>query len=74
MGLDTKFSKAMEKGLAPRREGTSGIVRLTENEIINKGGYKYIYKIKVPKAGGHTRVYGNINNIGELVFDLIVKK
>ncbi|AOR25009.1 hypothetical protein [Clostridium taeniosporum] len=74
MGLDKKFNNAMNKGLAPRREGTSGIIKLTENEIVNKGGYEYVYKIKVPKAGGHTRVYGRINESGELIFDLILKK
>ncbi|WP_027624774.1 hypothetical protein [Clostridium lundense] len=74
MGLDKKFKNAMDKGLAPRREGTSGIIKLTENEIEYKGGYEYIYKIKVPKAGGHTRVYGRINESGELIFDLILKK
>ncbi len=74
MGLDKKFQNAMEKGLAPRREGTSGIIELFGNEIINKGGYEYIYKIKVPTAGGHTRVYGRIGEDGELIFDLIIKK
>lgn len=73
MGLDKKFTNAMNKGMAPRRQGTSGIVRLTENEIITKGGHTYTFKLKVPTAGGHTRVYGYINEAGELIFDLITK-
>lgn len=74
MGLDKKFQNANEKGLAPRREGTSGIIKLSENEIISKGGKTYTYKLKVPTAGGHTRVYGYIDDSGELVFDLLIKK
>ncbi|MGN9163742.1 hypothetical protein ACTNDY_00455 [Tissierellaceae bacterium HCP3S3_D8] len=74
MGLDKKFQNAMEKGLAPRREGTSGIIELTKNEIIKKGGIEYTYKIKVPTAGGHARVYGYLNDAGGLVFDLLIKK
>lgn len=64
----------MDKGLAPRRERTSGIIKLVENEIEHKGGYEYIYKIKVPKAPDHTRVVGRINENGELIFDYILKK
>ncbi|AOY76017.1 RHS repeat-associated core domain-containing protein [Clostridium formicaceticum] len=74
MGLDKKFQNAMDKGLAPRREGTSGIIELTKNEMITKNGIEYTYKIKVPTAGGHTRVYGYINDAGELIFDLLMKK
>ncbi|MBW6411929.1 hypothetical protein [Clostridium weizhouense] len=74
MGLDKKFQNAMEKGLAPRRQGTSGIIELSKDEIITKGGIEYTYKLKVPTAGGHTRVYGYVNDAGELVFDLLLKK
>ncbi len=74
MGLDKKFQNAMEKGLAPRREGTSGIIQLSKNEMITKNGIEYIYKIKVPTAGGHTRVYGYVNDAGVLIFDLLIKK
>jgi hypothetical protein len=74
MGLDKKFQNALDKGLAPRREGTSGIIELTKDEIVTKGGYEYTYKIKVPKAGGHTRVYGRVGENGELIFDYILKK
>ena len=74
MGLDKKFNKALEKGLAPRREGTSGIIKLTDSEIISKSGFTYTYKLKVPKAGGHTRVYGRIDDAGELIFDYLFKK
>ncbi|WPC42737.1 hypothetical protein [Clostridium sp. JS66] len=74
MSLDKKFQNAMDKGLAPRRQGTSGIIELSKDEIITKGGIEYTYKLKVPTAGGHTRVYGYVNDAGELVFDLLLKK
>lgn len=73
MGLDKKFQNALSKGLAPGRYGESGIIRLSSNEIISKGGYKYTYKLKVPKAGGHTRVYGRLTSTGELIFDYVKK-
>ncbi len=73
MGLDKKFQNAMDKGLAPRRSGTSGIIKLTEKEIITKGGIEYTYKIKVATAGDHTRVYGYVNDAGELIFDYLIK-
>lgn len=73
MDLDKKFQNALSKGLAPGRYGESGIIRLSSNEIISKGGYKYTYKLKVPKAGGHTRVYGRLTSTGELIFDYVKK-
>lgn len=74
MGLDKKFKAAMEKGLAPRRVNTSGVIKLTKGEIKVVSGYEYTYKIKVSTAGAHTRVYGRMNEAGELIFDLIKKK
>ena len=41
MGLDKKFLNAIEKGLAPRRQGTFGIIELSEVEVKVHGGYKY---------------------------------
>lgn len=73
MGLDKKFQNALDKGLAPRRqEETLGIIELTKEEIVTKGRYEYIYKIKVPRE--HTRVYGHVGENGDLVFDYILKK
>ncbi|SHK11091.1 polymorphic toxin-type HINT domain-containing protein [Tepidibacter formicigenes] len=70
-GLTKKFQKALDKGLAPRRYGTDGIIELSSDEILYKKGFTYTYKLKVAKAGNHLRIYGRLDDRGKLIFDLI---
>ena len=71
--LDKKYQQELKNGFAARRQGTNGVIRLTDNEIIKKNGYTYMYKLKVTKAGDHLRVCGRIDENGNLVFDYITK-
>ena len=47
-------------------------IELSVKEYQYKSGYQYIYKIKVPKATAHTRIFGRIKENGEIIFELII--
>ncbi|MEL6676776.1 MAG: hypothetical protein AAFR61_31490 [Bacteroidota bacterium] len=70
--LQKKFKKAMDKGLAESRKDASGIIRLTDNEVVKHGGHVYKHKIKDPNTGW--RLYGRIDENGALIFDHLTKK
>lgn len=77
LGIQKKVKAAMDKGLAPRRmgKGSTGIIKLTEQEMKLYPGYTH--KIKIKGDGtSHHRVLGTIqqNSKGKdmLWFDKIV--
>lgn len=77
LGLQDKFKNAMDKGLATRRQGqgSTGIIKLTEQEMELYPGYTH--KIKIDgKGASHYRVLGNITNGSKgkstMIFDKIV--
>ena len=72
-GLDKKYIQALKNGYAKSRFGSNGIVKLNNDEIINKSGKTYIYKLKSAKAGDHLRVNGYVNEEGQLIFDYVTK-
>ncbi|MCF2945589.1 polymorphic toxin-type HINT domain-containing protein, partial [Paenibacillus tarimensis] len=73
LGLNEQFARAMKKGLANARQGDNGIILLSKNEQIIHKGNLYTFKIKVAKASNHLRVYGRIDDNGNLIFDYITK-
>ena len=73
--LQDKFKTAKNKGLAPRRKGSTGIIELNKQEMESYTGYTH--KIKIDgKGASHYRVLGNIINDGKgksvMIFDKIV--
>jgi hypothetical protein len=77
LGLQDKFKAAMDKGFAPRRmgEGSSGMIRLLGDEIIENGGNLYNYKLKILGKGvSHYRLYGRLDENGAIIFDLLLNK
>ncbi|WP_254659952.1 polymorphic toxin-type HINT domain-containing protein, partial [Paenibacillus sp. KS1] len=73
LGLDEQFDRAMKKGSANTRSNDNGIIFLSKNEQLKHKGNLYTYKLKVAKASNHVRVYGRIDDKGNLLFDYITK-
>ncbi|CAI6082969.1 hypothetical protein PAECIP112173_03744 [Paenibacillus sp. JJ-100] len=71
LGLNEQFNRAMKKGLANTRSNDNGIIFLSKNEQLSHKGNLYTYKLKVAKAPNHVRVYGRVDDKGNLVFDYI---
>ncbi len=71
LGLNEQFDRAMKKGLAITRSNDNGIIFLSKSEQLMQKGNLYTYKLKVAKASNHVRVYGRIDNNGNLLFDYI---
>lgn len=70
--LQDKFKDAMQKGFAPTRSKSTGIIRLTKGEVVERSGYIYDYKIKIlSKIGSHYRLFGRIDDNGALIFDYL---
>jgi hypothetical protein len=68
--IQKKFAATLKKGIVPPK-GHSGIVKLTESEIIElakKGMSGYTHKVKILGEGvSHYRVYGTIMKNGQFV-------
>lgn len=71
--LDKKAEQARSNGMAKSRQGSNGIISLTNNEIQKKRGKVYTYKLKITGAGDHLRVYGYVADDGKIIFDWITK-
>ncbi len=63
--MQKKVIEAMEKGIVPPKSN-NGIIKLTKTEAKKTG---YSYKIKILGKGGDTRIYGNPDNTGHIIFD-----
>ncbi|WP_028520755.1 RHS repeat-associated core domain-containing protein [Ruminococcus flavefaciens] len=68
-GVD-KFIRAMKKGIVGP-ENEQGIKYIPNG--VEVGGTKYYYEIKVLRKFGDWRIFGNLDSVGNIIFEIFAK-
>ena len=67
--LAADVQRAIDKGIVTRANGVSGVKKLSGNGIDG-----YLWEVKMVGRNGATRVLGNMDESGRLVFEKVIKK